>query len=148
MMDEAKINDIARKFADLMDADRANPSANVPTEMARISGAIREAIATLETQLAEALKYGARENAKALSYVKNPCKKHNQYWTTFSGACMACRAVNAETQLAAANEAVRVLGEYVAGIENAEPFSRVSELQAAYENNPLARASVEKVGKQ
>jgi hypothetical protein len=58
-------------------------------------------ITALETQLAEALKYGARENATALSYVKNPCTKHNQYWTTISGDCMACRAVDAEDKLAA-----------------------------------------------
>lgn len=61
-------------------------------------------IDALTSALAEARKYGATENAKALSWVKNPCKVHNQYWTTAMGCCMACRAEKAETALAAEKE--------------------------------------------
>lgn len=56
-------------------------------------------IRTLEADLDEARKYAAPENAKALSWVKKPCTKHNQYWTTATGGCMACRADDAETKL-------------------------------------------------
>ena len=55
-------------------------------------------IAELENQLAEALKYGAPKNSKALSFVTHPCNFHSHYWTTMSGSCMACRAVSAETE--------------------------------------------------
>lgn len=129
-----------------------------------------EKIATLETQLAEALKYGAPENATALSYVKNPCTKHNQYWTTASGACMACRAETAETQLAAANEAVRVLQRRNKALEGfidgvggyndgcgccgegknvRSDYGTDSDLITTAKElagNPLARAAVEKAG--
>jgi len=44
----------------------------------------------------KAERYAAPENAVALSSVKRPCERHNQYWTTASGACMACRAEQAE----------------------------------------------------
>lgn len=58
---------------------------------------------TLTTSLArvtaerdEALKYGAPQNAKSHRRLK-PCE-HNDYWITHSGNCMACRAVDAETE--------------------------------------------------
>lgn len=50
------------------------------------------------------------KGALALGYVKDPCKVHDAYWTTASGACMVCRAVKAETNLAAVraeNESVK-----------------------------------------
>lgn len=53
----------------------------------------------LRTSLAEALKYGAPENATAHRR-KVKCD-HNDYWVTMSGDCLACRAVKAETSLAA-----------------------------------------------
>lgn len=41
---DAVINTIAAKYSDLIMADNASKSANVPTPMARVSGAIREAM--------------------------------------------------------------------------------------------------------
>lgn len=53
----------------------------------------------VEGERDEALKYGAPEkDAKALSWVKEPCKIHNAYWTTHFGGCMACRATKAEAE--------------------------------------------------
>lgn len=99
-------------------------------------------IAALEAQLAEALKYGARDNAEALSCVKHLlCKKHNQYWTTISGACMACRAVDAESQLAAANEAVRVLGKEVVDCMDMGQLT-VRHLNPETIDNPIASAAI------
>jgi len=46
-MEDSQIDGIARKFADLIAADNTSPSANVPTPMARIGGAIREALAAM-----------------------------------------------------------------------------------------------------
>lgn len=46
-MEDSQIDGIARKFADLIAEDNASPSANVPTPMARIGGAIREALAAM-----------------------------------------------------------------------------------------------------
>ena len=65
-----------------------------------------------------------------------------------------------ETQLAAANEAVRVLGEYAywndtddaakhltSGSKLDAVNKRIEDARRAVFNNPLARASVEKAGK-
>lgn len=81
-----------------------------PGTITSIGLLIQKVEADLTAKLAEALKYGAPENAKALSSVKNPCTKHNQYWTTAMGACMACRACDAEANLAKATEALRIAG--------------------------------------
>ena len=59
---------------------------------------LRERLAAVEKERDKALRYGAPENSTALSHVKNPCTKHNQYWTTHSGGCMACRANDAEKE--------------------------------------------------
>lgn len=61
-----------------------------------------EEITTLRAQLQEALKYGApRDHGGLLAHVERPCDRHDRYWTTISGACMACRAEDAERQLRA-----------------------------------------------
>lgn len=52
-----------------------------------------------------------------------------------------------ETQLAAANEAVRVLGVAVQYAWYSNDFVRQSNAFSAVFNNPLARASVEKASK-
>jgi len=67
-------------------------------------------IADLERQLADAMKYGAPENATRLPYVKAKNCHHNDYWTTVSGACMACRAVEAEQKLTDLHKLRRLLG--------------------------------------
>ncbi len=54
---------------------------------------------SLREQLAEALKYGARENGIAYLEKLEPCE-HNEYWVTVSGGCMACRATKAEALVA------------------------------------------------
>lgn len=77
-------------------------------------------IRTLEAELAEARKYAAPENASALSSVKNSCTQHNQYWTTASGACMACRAEKAEAELAQAKADREVLARAVLDMEAAD----------------------------
>ena len=60
--------------------------------------------------LAEALKYGCpRDGVRALSWVKHPCKDHNEYWTTASGACMACRACEAESKCKALTQEIKDL---------------------------------------
>ena len=59
---------------------------------------LRERLDAVEKERDKALRYGAPENSTALSHVKNPCTKHNQYWTTHSGGCMACRANDAEKE--------------------------------------------------
>ena len=60
----------------------------------------------IRTRLAEALKYGAPvAGAKLPPHIKTSCGKHDAYWTTISGACMACRAEDAEKRLALAVEA-------------------------------------------
>lgn len=61
---------------------------------------LRQRAEAAEKQLAEAKRYGAPVDAVALSFVKDPCTKHNAYWTTSSGACMACRAEDAERRVA------------------------------------------------
>lgn len=71
---------------------------------------LRERLDAVEKERDKALRYGAPENSTALSHVKNPCTKHNQYWTTHSGGCMACRANDAEKerdQLRLSNERMR-----------------------------------------
>lgn len=49
-MEDSQINDIARRFADLIAEDNASRSANAPTPMARIGGAIREALAAMTAE--------------------------------------------------------------------------------------------------
>lgn len=71
---------------------------------------LRERLDAVEKERDKALRYGAPENATALSHVKNPCTKHNQYWTTHYGSCMACRANDAEDEskkLRLSNERMR-----------------------------------------
>lgn len=57
--------------------------------------ALLEKVKAMELQLSEALKYAAPVNATASVPRLKPCE-HNEYWTTHSGACMACRATVAE----------------------------------------------------
>ena len=58
---------------------------------------------TMTKERDEALKYAAPVNAQAYVPRVNPCK-HNQYWTTAYGACMACRAGDAELQVGDAKD--------------------------------------------
>lgn len=74
-------------------------------------------VKSLTAERDEALKYGAPKDDVALSWVKNPCKRHNQYWTTASGSCMACRADSAEARAVAAEKRVAVLANTLEQIE-------------------------------
>jgi len=113
----------------------------------------RNLITRLRAELAEALKYAAPENAKALPHIKNPCKVHNEYWTTHFGACMACRANKAEAELAAwkaESEAAK------APIDEALVFDRSDERQiekharedAAWYRWQVARANTDRIAKE
>lgn len=67
--------------------------------------ALQARISALEAELAEARKYGAPE-AGAVRFSKLSPKQcqHDDYWTTISGNCMACRAEKAESELAEVKE--------------------------------------------
>lgn len=71
---------------------------------------VEDAVEALQAKLAEALKYGATiEGAIAASFVTRPCTKHNHYWTTSSGACMACRATDAEAKVQVREATMRLI---------------------------------------
>jgi hypothetical protein len=92
----------------------------------------RAEIARLRRERNEALRYGAPEaGAKALSFVKNPCTKHDAYWTTMYGNCMACRANAAESELA------RLRAEAVTACErfDADMREKDAEIEALKDTN-------------
>lgn len=114
-------------------------------------------ISHLQSRLEAAEKFGAPvAGAVALSHVKDPCKLHNAYWTTSSGSCMACRAVQAEaraTVLRAEVDAWRAAvsdGAYVVNTEHESFAGRMSftkKTQAAIDRLQAARDATDSLPK-
>jgi hypothetical protein len=78
---DEQIDNIARTFSDLIDMDNASPSANVPTVMARIGGAIREALDRLN-ELNDQRDNNSRAPERRIFYIdvgNLPKQKAEQY---------------------------------------------------------------------
>lgn len=105
-------------------------------------------IRSLIDELAEAKKYGAPQDASILSYAAS-CKKckHADYWTTVSGACMACRATQAESELIKEREVTSAARAFCAwwgsdGSKSAAALHRMYDALGINRDDPIALTAI------
>jgi len=114
-----------------MDASRIDqaPASGGEKSPMQVIDDLRTRIAELEAELAEAKKYGAPQNATAIVKRKTNCD-HNEYWTTLSGGCMACRAADAEAEnkrLAVERDGAMAVLREIADTENPEHYGNARD---------------------
>lgn len=91
--------------------------------------ACRGIVEELKTENAKLREYAAPVDARASTPRLKQCN-HNEYWTTFSGRCMACRAEDAELQL---GEAMKACPWATHSKDHTEPKHCIASLAALIE---------------